>query len=721
MAGSWAGRAIFVHPDNALGGGSPAKQQQVKAAHGSRTSPPSPSGRLSSSPKSPLSTYDLNVGSPYAGSRSGTKAQVRFTSRRGRYAQQMCCARQVRNKKPAVSPEGTKHGPVSSPSANTLAVKAHPGIQSPTAKPKKKQRARIEQEEMVVVEVTREQFSHDRNQSPDVNVVGSPTSAASNVASPASVSPDRHLGVDIRRPSILKVRGAFKSKALATPSVARGGASSLPEDFLRRPSTVDFGPPECRMLPDVQDDSDEMALHEGESWASPTPESLERHYSPRFQSPTTSGMPSNAATPRSQMGAESSLLSRPPEASSIGVSSPAAAASGVAHDRRRFSIASPTAHRVSSPGTPVTPRRLLAEAATPSPSSDEKDGSRQRRAHESMRTAFVLCSSLVTVTGSLCSTITIAAKEALLTHDIVKPGPQGLLRWLILNTPTALLSTICCCVPLYYLHLKSRDVVQSARELRDVQVAATARLEKLGPIRKTDFLLVYGIISYLVFMIMESIFRYNTRGNLVVFVSFLLLLFSAVPRSIRQLWSPQQRVFCWSTVAREMPWPVVIVQSAVQLISRVVERNNLLEAGFATVGPEFWAANSRLTNQMLFGVVGSVLAEMDENESLGLLLMPLVLDIARDTRVAPGAYAVPVALGASSNMILPIRLPLIVAHEIIDVPMTQLILIGILVKVVMLITSIVSVNTFGEYLISLEPPEVNATLSGNDTALEFDA
>ncbi|KAK8762643.1 hypothetical protein V5799_026096 [Amblyomma americanum] len=173
-----------------------------------------------------------------------------------------------------------------------------------------------------------------------------------------------------------------------------------------------------------------------------------------------------------------------------------------------------------------------------------------------MRTAFVLCSSLVTVTGSLCSTITIAAKEALLTHDIVK----------------------------------------------------------------TDFLLVYGIISYLVFMIMESIFRYNTRGNLVVFVSFLLLLFSAVPRSIRQLWSPQQRVFCWSAVAREMPWPVVIVQSAVQLISRVVE-----------------------------------------------------------------------------------------------------ILIGILVKAVMLITSIVSVNTFGEYLISLEPPEVNATLSGNDTALEFDA
>ncbi|XP_049520848.1 uncharacterized protein LOC125944422 [Dermacentor silvarum] len=152
-----------------------------------------------------------------------------------------------------------------------------------------------------------------------------------------------------------------------------------------------------------------------------------------------------------------------------------------------------------------------------------------------------------------------------------------------------------------------------------------------------------------------------------------------------------------------------------------MHRNNLVETGFATVGAEFWASNSRLTNQMLFGAVGSVLAEMDDNESLSHVLMPIVLDIARETGVAPVLYAVPVALSASSNMILPIRIPLIVAHEVIDVPMAQLALIGVVVKTVIVFTSILSVNTFGRYLISLEPLDTNATLYSNDTYLAFGA
>ncbi|XP_075539268.1 uncharacterized protein LOC142573952 isoform X2 [Dermacentor variabilis] len=206
-------------------------------------------------------------------------------------------------------------------------------------------------------------------------------------------------------------------------------------------------------------------------------------------------------------------------------------------DSRSIRVASPTKGRgfdigrpvsvscTNSPSSPRLARPLTSVSAGDKGSltdvgniqpAEDKDTIRRKNARNSMRAAFVLCSSLVTVTASLCSAFTIPSKEALFAHRIVKPGPRGFLMWFVLSTPTALLSTVCSCLLLYLQHLRSRD-------------------------------------------------------NLVVFGGSFLMMTSAMPWSASDYWNPQHRIVCWSGVARDLPWPVVIVQSAVQLIARIVE------------------------------------------------------------------------------------------------------------------------------------------------------
>ncbi|KAH7958377.1 hypothetical protein HPB49_001109 [Dermacentor silvarum] len=220
--------------------------------------------------------------------------------------------------------------------------------------------------------------------------------------------------------------------------------------------------------------------------------------------------------------------------------------------------------------------------------------------------------------------------------------------------------------------------------------------------------------------------------NMLSFLSFLLVASSAVPVTLRRFWEKERRMLVWGSVSRDLPWAVVIVNSTVQLATRVVEascsatshishglsdnpvteqlqNNNLLETGFNSLGVEFWTHNSPLANQLLLGAIGSVLAEVTDNNSLNGDLMPFVVKIAKVTAVEPWLYVVPAALGACTNMILPIHLPMIVAHEVVDVPILQLVLIATIAKTVIVLTSVFSINTYGVYLLDWAALQANTT------------
>lgn len=176
----------------------------------------------------------------------------------------------------------------------------------------------------------------------------------------------------------------------------------------------------------------------------------------------------------------------------------------------------------------------------------------------------------------------------------------------------------------------------------------------------------------------------------------MVIVTSAVTLEQRQTGKGGGATDCWG----QFPWHVLLLFGAVQVISNVVEENNTIAVSFP---PSFWRHQSPLTVQILLAVVSTLLAETMNNTVLSRILMPLTINVAASTRVNPMYYAIPVAVGASSNLIMPITLPLVVLHEAAEVPLRHLLFAGIIMKATLLFTLILSMNTTGRYIFVTSP------------------
>ncbi|XP_037269271.2 uncharacterized protein LOC119161047 isoform X2 [Rhipicephalus microplus] len=379
--------------------------------------------------------------------------------------------------------------------------------------------------------------------------------------------------------------------------------------------------------------------------------------------------------PKTNLFADGATDGAPSEAGGAKPSSsitPAARKRRLSLNPRRFSS---TSLVTASPCGP-----FMSASMTDSAFHGSDPMAQRKKAHNSMRTACLLTCSLVAVSASASSMITGAAKDALTSNLIVKKNLGGLVAWLVLVTPASILCATSCCAWLYFLHLSGRKA-QSPAEMNEVCVTAATRLSKMGPINK----------------------------NMLSFLSFLLVASSTLPVTIQRFWDEESRMLVWASVSRDMPWAVVIMNSTVQLATHVVENNNLVESGLDSLGVDFWTHNSPLANQLLLGAIGSVLAEVMDNKVLNFDLMPFVVKVAEMTAVQPWVYAVPAALGACTNMILPIHLPMIVIHEVVDVSMLQLVLIAVVAKTIIVLTSVFATNTYGGYLLDWAALRLNTT------------
>ncbi|KAH7955958.1 hypothetical protein HPB52_005285 [Rhipicephalus sanguineus] len=137
-------------------------------------------------------------------------------------------------------------------------------------------------------------------------------------------------------------------------------------------------------------------------------------------------------------------------------------------------------------------------------------------------------------------------------------------------------------------------------------------------------------------------------------------LFAKTAMTVRQAWC-------------RMPWGVIIVLGGVQVATRLVEEYDLLPQLFKMFKPTFWTARSHIEVQAILATISSMLAEATNNRTLSVLMMPIVQDIAETKNVYPMYYAIPVVVGASSNVIMPVSIPMVVMHDVGRVPFVRLV------------------------------------------------
>lgn len=113
---------------------------------------------------------------------------------------------------------------------------------------------------------------------------------------------------------------------------------------------------------------------------------------------------------------------------------------------------------------------------------------------------------------------------------------------------------------------------------------------------------------------------------------------------------------------------------------------------FKLVSTSFWEERTAVEAQVMLAIASSVMAEAADKQVLVRVMAPVVVNIAEVQRMHPTYYAIPVIVGASSNVIMPASAPLALLHELARVSLWKLLVLGLLAKAIVVSMVIVMVN-----------------------------
>lgn len=156
-----------------------------------------------------------------------------------------------------------------------------------------------------------------------------------------------------------------------------------------------------------------------------------------------------------------------------------------------------------------------------------------------------------------------------------------------------------------------------------------------------------------------------------------------------------RRLVSWDVINARMPWNLIIMYGSVSSLTKLAEEHNLVKALFDHMGHKFWIHTSARTSQCLLTLVAAVLSEVIGGPTLNDLLVPIVIEIASESKTPPVFYVVPVGVAASANVILPMSLPVLMLRESLQISCSRMIATGLLLKTVVVVSIIITMNTLG--------------------------
>ncbi|XP_042146099.1 uncharacterized protein LOC121835716 [Ixodes scapularis] len=148
----------------------------------------------------------------------------------------------------------------------------------------------------------------------------------------------------------------------------------------------------------------------------------------------------------------------------------------------------------------------------------------------------------------------------------------------------------------------------------------------------------------------------------------------------------------------EIPWGIVFLFGSVQVASKLVQTCDLLGEIFNHFDRTFWVRTSPLGVQMILATMASLLAEITDKRKLVQGMMPIVSNIATFKNMYPTYYAIPVIVGAFSNLIMPASVPLVILHEVARVSFLKLFILGLLLKLLIITMVLITVNSAGKMI-----------------------
>ncbi|XP_077508055.1 uncharacterized protein LOC144119260 [Amblyomma americanum] len=314
---------------------------------------------------------------------------------------------------------------------------------------------------------------------------------------------------------------------------------------------------------------------------------------------------------------------------------------------------------------------------------------KKKSARADVHNAFLLGPSLMTVLGNMCSFHEGTNKRALL---IASHAPEGtdlslsIITWTIVTLPAALVALVACTAVIWLLYVRPHDPAPLSSENVAVMEAAGERSASRGKRRGVQCACATYLAIFSLSYVPSVVHQLEPRGALIGALTSMVLVTSLLTSCLQAAFEFIRRVW------QMLPWGAILLLGSTHVASELVQAHELLVRAFELVPISFWEECTVLEVQTMLAFAASLMAEAADKQVLLEIMSPIVVQLAQLKQMHLAYYAIPVVVGASSNVIMPASVPIALLHELSRVSFWKLLLLGLFAKILVMSTVIVTVN-----------------------------
>lgn len=411
-------------------------------------------------------------------------------------------------------------------------------------------------------------------------------------------------------------------------------------------------------------------------------------------------------------------------------------AQSASSDRRRISImergqivlpgsSSPDSRRNSLPAVLTARRRSTMFSSVFDTVGLRDIASWEKERYGTIRRDLVVGVVMVTVIGSIVSTGGNMATIFLFSYLEMRFDRKVMYgtTWVLIVIPVVSCGLLACFSVMYFVLLRHYDAEEDEHTRLGILKVLEKHGESLGNKNLMEdicfvvpvcvlfaWLLANGMVTFSV-VTGSGYFKKPTDAHMLVFDYVVVLLLVSIPQGTKASADTSgtfetdggTRINTvpteWRTSVPDIRWGPLIIYGSVSCIAKAMQMSGLM-LWIQAVFNEFYFFTPA-TIQAVLTIVSSVLTELISIEVTVHLLIPVVVELALKVPCNPLYFAIPVAVAASTTLILPTAaIPVAILDDMLNISRRNLLLQGMLIKLVTIASLLFSMNTVGDTLFS---------------------
>ncbi|XP_077564914.1 uncharacterized protein LOC144180448 isoform X1 [Haemaphysalis longicornis] len=414
------------------------------------------------------------------------------------------------------------------------------------------------------------------------------------------------------------------------------------------------------------------------------------------------------------MEGEPSADMRVPTPDSKSASSRPSSEAVLAPRQRMISIAE---HVVTMEGNKISGATFKDSRLSTSSSEDDEEATKIREEFKRLKNLLLVSIAVNSVFGGVTNFFLGPAMASRLFKmgSAASLKEMSSLQWCLVNIPAVLTTSACSLGYVTYAGIFSWHSEATKRAERDAMERNAEKKKELGTYSFADGTLWYVLSALGLFY---SGWLYATASSEFTTLPPLcgvVLLLSVLPRQKgHRFWCSGRRLLDSDAVRGSVSWTLLLFCGSGSLLSQMAVRHNLFQAVFENVDAAFWKDQSTVTIQLLISFLAAFFAEVISSLPLCDLLLPIVVEIASVSTTNPVLYAIPVVAAASTNLIFPLSIPVVIMRNSVEMPITESVAVGLALKVVLVVCVVLSTNTLGRLMFTSEG--IHSVASSEHTA-----